>query len=82
MFKLQLWSVSFVGVALEPKRVVETNLIRVSYYCISHFIHFNSSLKKLYISNKTERFSCKGGCGGHERASVEALKRRAGLGYR
>ena len=25
-------------------------------------LHFNSHLKQLYISNKTEHFSCKGGC--------------------
>ena len=46
-----------VGVALELKRVVETNLIRVSYHCIGHSLHFNSYLKQLYTSNKTERFT-------------------------
>ena len=25
-------------------------------------IHFNSSLKWLYLSSKTEHFNCKGGC--------------------
>ena len=30
---------------------------------ISCYFHFNSSLKQLHISNKTEHFSYKGGCG-------------------
>ena len=46
-------------IALKLKCVVETNLIRVSYCCISCSFHFNSYLKQLYISNKTERFSYK-----------------------
>ena len=33
------------AMALELKHVVETNLIRVSYHCISHSFHFNSYLK-------------------------------------
>ena len=45
-------------------------------------IHCNSRSKQLYSSNKTERFSYKGGCGVRERTRIEALKRRAGLGYR
>ena len=40
---------------------------------------FNSYLKQLYISNKTEHFSNKSGCGV---MCTEAFKRRAGLGYR
>ena len=34
-----------------------------------------------YISNKTKRFSYKGGCGVRRRTCIEAFKRRAGLGY-
>ena len=37
-----------------------------------------SHLKQPPISNKTKRFSYKGGCG--VRSSLEAFKRRAGLG--
>ena len=42
----------------------------------------NSYLKQLYISDKTERFSYKGGCGMHGHAFIKPFKRRAGLGYR
>ena len=45
-------------------------------------IHCNSHLKQLYLSNKTECFSYKGGCGVRERMRIEAFKRRAVLGYR
>ena len=40
-----------------------------------------SHLKQLYISNKTKRFSYKGGCGVRRRARIEAFQRRAGLAY-
>ena len=45
-------------------------------------IHFNSRLKQLYISNKMERFSYKGGCGVCGHTHIKVFKRRAGLGYR
>ena len=41
-------------------------------------VHFYS---QLYMSNKTEHFSYKGGCGVHGCTRIEAIKRRAGLGY-
>ena len=44
--------------------------------------HFYSHVKWLYISNKLECFSYKGGCGVHGRARIEAFKTRADLGYR
>ena len=40
-----------------------------------------SHLKQPYISNKTKRFSYKGGCGVCGYTCIEAFKRRAGLGY-
>ena len=43
--------------------------------------HFYSHLKQLYMSNKTEHFSYKGGCGMDGCTHFEAIK-RAGLGYR
>ena len=49
--------------ALELRHAVETSLTTVSFNCISHSFYFNSYLKQLYISNKTERFSNKNGCG-------------------
>ena len=42
-------------------------------------IHCNSHYKQLYLINKTEHFSYKGGCGVHEVTSIEVFKRRAGL---
>ena len=42
---------------------IETNLIRLSYHCrakpLASYSHFQS---QLYISNKIECFSYKGGC--------------------
>ena len=64
---------------LELKCVIETNLIRVSYRCKSHSFHFNSYLKQVYISNKTECFNYKGGCGV---TCIEAFNGGVGLGYR
>ena len=78
----QLSSLSVMGVALELQCVIETNLIRISYHCISYYFHFNIPFKWLYTSNKVEHFSYKGGCRGRERMSIEVFKRRAGLGYR
>ena len=45
------------------------------------WIHFNSLLKQLYISNKTEHFSYKGGFGVHGCKRIEMVEIRAGLGY-
>ena len=44
--------ISLVGMVFELKHVIETNLIRVSYCCISHSFHFNSHIKPLYISKR------------------------------
>ena len=35
----------------------------------------------MYLSNKMEHFSYKGGCGIREHMRIEAFKIRAGLGY-
>ena len=40
-----------------------------------------SHLKQPYISNRTKRFSYKGGLGMRGRTHIEVFKRRAGLGY-
>ena len=42
----------------------------------------NSRLKHLYLRNKTVRFSYKGGCVVRGHIHIEAIKRRADLGYR
>ena len=43
-------------------------------------IHCSSHYKQLYVSNKTEHFSYKGGCGISECMHIEMFKRRASLG--
>ena len=70
-----------MGMALELKDIIETNLIRVSYCYISYYFHFNIPFKQLYTSNKTEHFSYKGGCGGCGHMCIKVLKRRVGLHY-
>ena len=67
------------GVALASIRVVETKSKLALYKLL---IHCNSRFKQLYLSNKKECFSYKGGCGVHGRMHIEAFKRRVGLGYR
>ena len=51
-----------MGVALELKHVIETNLIRVSCRCISCYFYLNVPFQQLYTSNKTECISYKCGC--------------------
>ena len=52
-----------VGVALQLiEGVIETNLIRVIAYPVT-FTVIVRHLKQLYLSNKMEHFSYKGGCG-------------------
>ena len=43
-----------VHVTLELKCVVDTNLIRVSYRCISCYFQFKIPFKQLYASSKIE----------------------------
>ena len=69
-----------MGMAVELKYVVETNLIRVSYCCISHYFHFNIPFKQLYTSNKVECYSYIGGCGVRGHTHIKAFNRRGGLG--
>ena len=59
--------------------VIETNLLTVSFCCVSCSFHFNSYLKQLYISDKTEHLSYKSGCGV---TCIEVFERSTSLGYR
>ena len=68
------------GLRIEARRGNQSNKSKPALY--KPLYHCNSSLKGLYFSNKTECFSYKGGCGICECTHIEALKRRAGLGYR
>ena len=67
------------SVVIALMHVIETNLIRVSYHCISHYFHYNGHLKQLYISNTTKHFSYKGGCGVCGQTCIEALKEELDL---
>ena len=53
----------------------------VLYMYISCYFHFNSSFKELYIRNKMEHFSYKGGWVWMS-YTYHVFNRRAGLGYK
>ena len=67
------------GLRIEACRRNQPNKSKLELY--KPLLHLYSHLKQPYISNKTKRFSYKGGdcvCG---RTHIEAFKRRTGLGY-
>ena len=72
-------SIINIGMTLELKHILQTSLITVCLCYMNRSFHFNNYLKQLYISNKTEHFSYKSGCG---MMHIEAFKIRADLGYR
>ena len=70
-----------MGVALELKHFGEINPVGVSQHNINCYITV-TVIKQLYLSNKAEHFSYKGGYGMCENTCIKVLKRKAGLGYR
>ena len=66
-----------MGMALELKCTIESNLIRVNYHCVSCYFHFNFPFKQLYKSKRWSTIVIKVGMVG-----ICMLIRRAGLGYR
>ena len=73
--------VSRHALTIEVRRRNQPNKSNPALY--KELPHFYSHLKQLYIlSNKTEHFSYKVGCGICGRTHVKMLKRKAGLGYR
>ena len=68
------------GLRIEGRHRNQPNKIKLTLY--KPLLHLYSHLKQPYISNKTKRFSYKGGCGVHGHTHIKAFKRRAGLGYR
>ena len=68
------------GLRIEVRRRNQPNKSKLLLY--KPLLRLYSHLKQPYISNKTKRFSYKGGCGVHGRTHIKAFKRRAGLGYR
>ena len=71
---------SRLGLRIEAHCRNQPNKSKLALY--KPLLHFYSHLKQLYISNKTECFSYKGGCGVCGRTRIEAFKRKPGLGYR
>ena len=64
------------GLRIEAHHRNQPNKSRLGLY--KPLLHFYSHLKQLYISNKTEHFNYKSGCGVHGRILIEAFKKRAG----
>ena len=71
--------VSRRGLRIEAHHRNQANKGKLALY--KPLLRLYSHLKQPYISNKTKRFSYKGGCGVRGRSRIEAFKRRAGLGY-
>ena len=71
--------VSRHGLRIEARHRNQANKSKLALY--KPLICLYSHLKQRYISNKTKRFSYKGGCGVHGGTRIEAFKIRAGLGY-
>ena len=68
------------GIRIEVHRRNQPNKSKLALH--KALLHFYNHLKQLYISNKTERFSYKGGYGVHGHTHIKAFKRRAVLDYR
>ena len=71
--------VSRRGLTIGARRRNQPNKSKLSLY--KPLLGLYSHLKQPYISNKTKRFSYKGGRGVRGRARIEAFQRRAGLAY-
>ena len=65
------------GIRTEVCHRNQCNMSKLVLY--KPLLHFYS---ELYINNRTEHFSYKGGCGMRGYVCVDAFERRAGLGYR
>ena len=71
--------VSRRGLRIGARRRNQPNKSKLVLY--KPLIRLYSHLKQPYISNKTKRFSYKGGCGVRGRVRIEVFQRRAGLAY-
>ena len=67
------------GLRIGERRRNQHNKSKLALY--KPLLRSYSHLKQPYISNKTKRFSYKGGRGMRGRARIEAFQRRAGLAY-
>ena len=71
--------VSRRGLRIEVRHRNQANKSKLALY--KPLLCLYSHLKQPYISNRTKRFSYKGGHGMRGRTRIEAFKRRADLGY-
>ena len=71
--------VSRRGLRIEARRRNKPNKSKLALY--KPLLCLYSHLKQPYISNRTKRFSYKGGRGMRGCTRIEAFKRRVGLGY-
>ena len=69
--------VSRHGLTIEVHCRNQSNKSKLALYKL--LLCFYSYLKHLYISNKMEHFSYKGGCGMYWQMCIKAFNRRAGL---
>ena len=67
------------GLRIETRRRNQDNKSKLALY--KPLLCLYSHLKQPYISNRTKRFSYKGGRDMRRRTRIEAFKRRVGLGY-
>ena len=67
------------GLIIEAHRKNQPNKCKLLLCAL--LFYFNISFKRLYIRNKMELFSYKGGWGGHGRMCIMVFKRRADVGY-
>ena len=74
----QLQLVSLAGMALQLKQ--QPNKNNLAQY--KSLLHLYNNLTKLYISNMTECFNYKGGCGMRGQTCIETFETRVGLDYR
>ena len=64
------------GLSIDARRENQPNKLKLALYKLS--VHFNNTLKWLYINSKMECISYKGRCG---MTCIEVFKRRASFGY-
>ena len=72
--------ISSHGLRNEARCRKQPNMSKQALY--KPLLHFYSHFEQLYMSNKTERFCYKGGCGMRGCTRIKVINRRAGLGYR
>ena len=71
-----MWNYGRCGLSIDVYHRIQPNKSKLALYMVL------ISFKTIYISNKTDHFSYKGGCVVDGHTHISAFKRRAGLGYK